>query len=427
MADNKDNEKCETNKKMMKKYRKSLTKTSEAAANIVNNIVGVSEVNDLMKTVSGDNNYKVSPEASKVLEQHHSAQKEGEVEFLAEYFKMHLGLEDKINDPFGDGDQSMMVGFEAMKLRTQWASGFDYNPESNYPQLSEWCKACFFADLDKVQRYISGIVSDDDRLKLLERRESMIRFCAIFHVICGARVNPSQKHIEIAKMVVNTGCNINARDVAGYTPLHHCLTQYGNETTLQIAKILVDHGADVNATNRFGGTPLIEPCMSFNYEFIEFLVCNGSDPSIKDNDGISCQIIGSRNPRICSLFSKGYRAMAKASKKNNEEALEEGALCNYCHKSGKLSKCSGCMVVKYCSRACQTYDWKDHKPHCKTLCENKKAAGNLVYVRPVLNPYGEKIMMYNEKSKSVDITEKGKHANKKIQNDEKAMKVKIQV
>ena len=34
---------------------------------------------------------------------------------------------------------------------------------------------------------------------------------------------------------------------------------------------------------------------------------------------------------------------------------------------GKLYKCKSCGVARYCSRMCQKYDWKTHKPLCRKL------------------------------------------------------------
>ncbi|KAK7036303.1 SET domain-containing protein [Favolaschia claudopus] len=35
--------------------------------------------------------------------------------------------------------------------------------------------------------------------------------------------------------------------------------------------------------------------------------------------------------------------------------------------SGELKACSGCGTVRYCSKKCQTEDWKVHKPVCRKL------------------------------------------------------------
>ena len=55
----------------------------------------------------------------------------------------------------------------------------------------------------------------------------------------------------------------------GNTPLHHCLTLYGNSVTMEIALLLIEAGADCNAQNRVGRTPLFEPCANSNHHFIK--------------------------------------------------------------------------------------------------------------------------------------------------------------
>jgi hypothetical protein len=44
-----------------------------------------------------------------------------------------------------------------------------------------------------------------------------------------------------------------------------------------------------------------------------------------------------------------------------------GGVCEKCGGHGKpdLMKCSRCREVAYCSKACQTGDWKEHKIQCK--------------------------------------------------------------
>lgn len=39
--------------------------------------------------------------------------------------------------------------------------------------------------------------------------------------------------------------------------------------------------------------------------------------------------------------------------------------CASCCQQDQLKLCSRCRVVKYCSKACQTSDWKAHKPICR--------------------------------------------------------------
>ena len=47
-----------------------------------------------------------------------------------------------------------------------------------------------------------------------------------------------------------------------------------------------------------------------------------------------------------------------------EQCHSEGC---YTYDKNNLLKCSGCKVVKYCSRECQKKDWARHKKDCKKL------------------------------------------------------------
>jgi len=51
-----------------------------------------------------------------------------------------------------------------------------------------------------------------------------------------------------------------------------------------------------------------------------------------------------------------------------EKAKPRTRKCNYCKKEGesiKLYKCSRCKISEYCSKECQTNDWKVHKLECQ--------------------------------------------------------------
>lgn len=53
--------------------------------------------------------------------------------------------------------------------------------------------------------------------------------------------------------------------------------------------------------------------------------------------------------------------------------LETGPACSVCSATeGKLKRCAGCFVAKYCSRECQVQHWKrgGHKEECKSLQES---------------------------------------------------------
>lgn len=323
------------------------------------------------------------------------------------------------SDQFHDGDQTQLYGVEAMTLQAQASRGMDYcyNRESN---LSGWSNACFLGEFEKVKQFLNATNSDIDMMELIERRESMMRFSGIFHVVLGARINPIENHISIAKYLIENGARVNAKDTAGMTPFHYCVSQFGNSCTLEIAKILLENGADINVSNRFGATPLFEPCITAKYDFVEFLVMNGCNPKHKDSHGVSCYAYAMMNPKIKEIFAKSNKKLAEKSKLASEGTVEMplvNIVCSSCElESPSLKKCSGCLTVSYCSLDCQKLDWKTHKSICKTKQkENKQNELILVFHPIVHSPDQDKGMLSNEESVNSDFSY------------ERAMIIKVQV
>ena len=122
--------------------------------------------------------------------------------------------------------------------------------------------------------------------------------------------------------LLQLGARADAKDVAGYTPLHHCLTKFFNTTTLEMAKTLLKRGVDVNAKNRFGSTALMEATMCGNLEVIQLLVKFGADPSMADNDGVACDSMAVTQlyPKIQALFGKSNKVRAKAMREEAKAA-----------------------------------------------------------------------------------------------------------
>lgn len=286
------------------------------------------------------------------------------------FVRQQLGLE----DPYGDGDQSMVSGNKSQILRYQWAEGGDYSPFENRT-LSDWCRDCYNGDLIAVKKHLENDPS------VLERRESVLRFSGIFHVVAGAktlipaqpldkeflaRVKPSTDHLACAKYLIEKGANIHARDLAGNTPLHSATGGYGNVKTLEIAKLLIKHGADVNAKNRMGCTPLFDPVMASRFDCVDFLLEYGAEVEVSENDGVSLTVLAKGFPKMASRISC---AMAKKAVKQKAEAKSAGTYgtCACCKKTIETRRCSGCYMVWYCDVACQRKDWSNHKTNCKSV------------------------------------------------------------
>ncbi|KAJ8667733.1 hypothetical protein QAD02_009396 [Eretmocerus hayati] len=99
--------------------------------------------------------------------------------------------------------------------------------------------------------------------------------------------NPAAS-VEVVKLLIDNGANVDARDSRLCTPLH---LMRNNQNT-EIIDLLVSHGADVNALNANFETPLL--CVSMNslyadveklYEKVVSFLNNGADINLADEDG----------------------------------------------------------------------------------------------------------------------------------------------
>lgn len=85
---------------------------------------------------------------------------------------------------------------------------------------------------------------------------------------------------------------------------------------------------------------------------------------------------------VCVLFNEKSKALYKTACIHKDTVLpieKSGGIaepcitinterCNYCSAcTTTLAKCGLCKCTAYCSKNCQTKDWPDHKPICKTL------------------------------------------------------------
>ncbi|XP_076347323.1 uncharacterized protein LOC143245163 isoform X2 [Tachypleus tridentatus] len=97
-------------------------------------------------------------------------------------------------------------------------------------------------------------------------------------------------------------CDINARDNAGYTPLHESCSQ-GN---LEIASALVQYGSDVNASAAGGIRPLHDAVENDHVEIVRMLLSYGADPTIATYSGYTPLKLA-RSP-IMVEFLRGFFA-----------------------------------------------------------------------------------------------------------------------
>lgn len=114
--------------------------------------------------------------------------------------------------------------------------------------------------------------------------------------------------LEAARLLIKKGANINARDEYDFTPLH--IAAFVGQ--LEIARLLIEKSADVNARDDSGKTPLDRAVSSGQLEFSRFLIDKGADINARDSNGMT---------PLHSAVSYGQIAIAKL-------LVEEGANVN---------------------------------------------------------------------------------------------------
>ena len=60
------------------------------------------------------------------------------------------------------------------------------------------------------------------------------------------------------------------------------------EGYLDIVKILIEYGANINKAAEFGTTPLQIACTWEQYDIVKYLLEHGADPTLINDDGITC-------------------------------------------------------------------------------------------------------------------------------------------
>ena len=87
---------------------------------------------------------------------------------------------------------------------------------------------------------------------------------------------------SVTEYLIENGANVNAiaKNATGFTALTGAVAN----NHVEIAKILVKRGANVNHRYEGGVSPLMEACLNGNLEPVNFLLENGADPTAKTKD-----------------------------------------------------------------------------------------------------------------------------------------------
>jgi len=96
-----------------------------------------------------------------------------------------------------------------------------------------------------------------------------------------ALLGASPDHLEIARLFIDRGADVNARDEQGQT----LLFRVASSVNTGMIELLASHGADVNMRDRAGRTALMTASGLCWYWNVKALLAHGADPAIRDNRG----------------------------------------------------------------------------------------------------------------------------------------------
>ncbi len=128
-------------------------------------------------------------------------------------------------------------------------------------------------NLSKLQKFFAEL-TDTQKKEVLNKKD----ICGSIS-LHGAITKNSSSPIEILKLLIENGSDVNAQNNDGNTPLH-CAARKGE---LDIVKLLIANGADVNAQNKKNITPLGYAYSNGHTEIINTLLSVKAEKPIHDS------------------------------------------------------------------------------------------------------------------------------------------------
>lgn len=103
---------------------------------------------------------------------------------------------------------------------------------------------------------------------------------------------------QIAEYLLERGCNVNAQDSSGFTPLHAAV----QSDSLPMVQLLLRHGADINAADTYGNPPLLRLSPSAPAELLELLLAHGAEPGLQNHFGMCALDVFAAYPAMMKLL-----------------------------------------------------------------------------------------------------------------------------
>ena len=180
--------------------------------------------------------------------------------------------------------------------------------------------------------------------------------------------------IEVFKFLIGSGAQIDAKDRSGNTPLH--LAVIGNlaRCNFEVVKFLIENGAQIDGKNNRGKTPL-HLAASFHrhkqFETVKFLVENGAQINVTDRDGNTP--VGTASGKIKKfLIEKEIEQQEKASNAIPEKIISNKNPCAIClAPKNEFYILLPCMHSSLCESCCIEITKPAHSqcPSCRRPIE----------------------------------------------------------
>ena len=87
--------------------------------------------------------------------------------------------------------------------------------------------------------------------------------------------------VDLVRVLVNQGCDIDAFDIEYRTPLHYASSQ----SSLEILEELIKNGAKLNIRDKNLQTPLHMACQENRFDAVELLINGGAEVDPQDIHG----------------------------------------------------------------------------------------------------------------------------------------------